>query len=72
VHRRVEPDRDQCDHHQGDQGESQREDLREIRAGAPRRSTIIGTVITGGDSCGCTSSAQRFRPKNVMSISRVM
>ena len=35
-------------------------------------STISGTVITFGDSCGCTSSAQRFSLKKVMSISRVM
>ena len=48
------------------------------RAAAGRRatesaaSTISGTVITLGDSCGCTPSSQRFSPKKVISISRVM
>ena len=35
-------------------------------------STISGKVITAGDSCGWTSFSQRFSPKNVISISRVM
>ena len=35
-------------------------------------STIRGMVITAGDSCGCTSFSQRFSPKKVISISRVM
>ena len=35
-------------------------------------STTSGPVITLGDSCGCTSSDQRFWVKNVISISRVM
>ena len=35
-------------------------------------STISGTVITGGDSCGWAPVAQRFSPRNVMSITRVM
>ena len=35
-------------------------------------STISGTVITFGDSCGCTSDSHRFSVKNVMIISRVM
>ena len=33
---------------------------------------ISGPVITAGDSCGCTSFSQRFSPKNVIIISRVM
>ena len=35
-------------------------------------STISGTVMIVGDSCGCTPSSQRFSPKKVISISRVM
>ena len=45
----------------------------------PNASTTIGSVIDSGDSCGWYSrpsavrrSFQRFSPKNVMSISRVM
>ena len=38
----------------------------------PTASTIIGTVITAGDSCGWTPSSHRGRPKKVMIISRVM
>ncbi len=32
----------------------------------PTARTIIGTVISGGDSCGWASSGQRRRPRNVM------
>ena len=35
-------------------------------------STITGQVITGGDSCGWASSAQRRFPKKVMNMTRVM
>ena len=38
----------------------------------PTASRIIGQVITDGASCGCDVSAQRFSPKNVISITRVM
>ncbi len=38
----------------------------------PIANTIIGHVMTFGDSCGCASGAQRFSPKNVISITRVM
>ena len=38
----------------------------------PTASTISGTVITSGDSCGCTSSVQRRLPWKVMRNSRVM
>ena len=38
----------------------------------PMASTIIGKVITAGDSCGCASAAQRRFPHQVMSIIRVM
>lgn len=39
----------------------------------PTASTTIGSVMTFGDSCGCTSSGfQRFSPKKVISITRVM
>ena len=38
----------------------------------PIASTIIGQVITGGDSCGCASASQRRFPYQVMSIIRVM
>ena len=38
----------------------------------PIASTIIGQVITGGDSCGCAFSSQRRFPYQVMSIIRVM
>src|SRR3712207_4042170 len=38
----------------------------------PTARTIIGAVITDGDSCGCTPSSHRGRPKKVMSISLVM
>ena len=48
------------------------ETSRKPAATEPTASTIIGTVMTGGDSCGCTPSSQRGRPKKVISISRVM
>ena len=35
-------------------------------------SSSSGTVITSGDSCGCTPGCQRFLPKKVSSITRVM
>ncbi len=47
----------------------------------PMASTIMGHVMVPGDSCGCGSSfsrrfarpgTQRFSPKNVISITRVM
>ena len=43
----------------------------------PKASTIIGIVMDFGDSCGCgswpsASGCQRFSPKNVISITRVM
>ena len=38
----------------------------------PMASTIIGTVITAGDSCGCACSSQRLAPVKVMSTIRVM
>jgi hypothetical protein len=39
----------------------------------PIESTIIGTVIVAGDSCGCTSSVQRFSlPWKVMKNRRDM
>lgn len=39
----------------------------------PKARTIIGIVMVPGDSCGCVSSSfQRFSPKNVISITRVM
>ena len=38
----------------------------------PNAKTIIGIVITAGDSCGCTSSFQRASPKNVIAIIRVI
>jgi hypothetical protein len=38
----------------------------------PTASRIIGSVMTDGDSCGWTPSSHRARPKNVMSIRRVM
>ena len=48
-----------------------------FRSSSPPRTdsaarAISGKVITLGDSCGCTSSAQRSLVKNVISISRVM
>ena len=33
---------------------------------------ISGTVITAGDSCGCTPANHRFWPRKVISINRVM
>ena len=33
---------------------------------------IKGTVMTDGDSCGCTSCCQRLAPKNVINMSRVI
>ena len=41
-------------------------------ASEPSASTIMGEVITGGASCGCTLSSQRRSPVNVMNITRVM
>ena len=39
----------------------------------PTASTTIGSVMTAGDSCGCTPpSSHRGLPKKVSSISRVM
>ena len=39
----------------------------------PIASMIIGTVITGGDSCGCCVRPPSARfPKKVMSTMRVM
>ena len=38
----------------------------------PMARTIIGQVITGGDSCGCASGSQRRFPYQVMNIIRVM
>ena len=38
----------------------------------PIASTIIGPVITGGDSCGCASGSHRGFPYQVMNIIRVM
>ena len=38
----------------------------------PIAKRIIGHVISFGDSCGCAFSSQRFSPKNVMIITRVM
>ncbi len=43
----------------------------------PKASTIIGIVMIFGDSCGCgsrpsASGCQRFSPKKVISITRVM
>ena len=32
----------------------------------------MGTVMTGGDSCGWVSSAHRGLPKNVIASMRVM
>ena len=47
-----------------------------IRKTPPRTdsaaSTISGTVITEGDSCGWTSLSQRLLVKKVISIRRVM
>lgn len=43
----------------------------------PKARTIIGIVMVFGDSCGCgscpsASGFQRFSPKKVSSITRVM
>ena len=38
----------------------------------PNARMIIGQAIVAGASCGCASAAQRFLPKNVISITRVM
>ena len=38
----------------------------------PKASTIIGHVISAGASCGWVPGAQRFSPKKVISITRVM
>ncbi|CNL79507.1 Uncharacterised protein [Mycobacterium tuberculosis] len=38
----------------------------------PKASRIIGQVIRAGASCGCAPGAQRFSPKKVISITRVM
>ena len=38
----------------------------------PTASRIIGTVMTGGASCGCTLSSQRFSPAKVMNMTRLM
>jgi hypothetical protein len=38
----------------------------------PSASTTIGPTITGGDSWGWASSAQRRSPKKVITIIRVM
>ena len=38
----------------------------------PGASTIIGTVMVSGDSCGCWSSSQRFSPWKVMKNRRDM
>ena len=42
------------------------------RKAEPRASTIIGTVMVSGDSCGCWSSSQRFSPWKVMKNRRDM
>ena len=38
----------------------------------PIASTIIGEVMIGGASCGCTLSSQRRSPVKVMNTTRVM
>ena len=42
------------------------------RKAEPTARTIIGTVMSLPDSCGCTSSVQRFLPWKVMKNRRDM